>query len=92
LVVTFKTEDGVTYKLDFEKTFNPQYPAIEKKMRAPEIFGSMKVIKRKLAFIDKSWPVLIGYPEGTREEITYNIYFSIADCMHLLERITDKEL
>ncbi len=88
-VVTFKTESGVTYKLDFDKTAKTD-KRFRQRIEDSEFFYSMKVKDGNFAFMDKTAPALIIYPNGEeREEIGYYSYYSIEDRMFLLEKISD---
>jgi len=88
LVVTFRTESGVTYKLDFDKT--SEYDrSFRKQIENQDFFNTIKVKHGDFAFMDKNEPIKVAYPEGDREEIGYFHYYTIEDRMFLLEKISD---
>lgn len=88
-VVTFKTESGITYKLDFDKTSKTDR-GFRQKIEDPDFFYSIKVKNGDFAFMDKTKPATIICPNGEeREEIGYFNYYTIEDRMFLLEKITD---
>lgn len=88
-VVTFKTENGITYKLDFDKTAKTD-KRFRQKIEDSEFFYSIKVKNGNFAFMDKNEPAIVVYPNGEeREEIGYFSYYTIEDRMFLLEKISE---
>jgi len=88
-IIVFRTLQGNVYKFNFDTAVNKWNRDFLKRIFEPDVFATLAVNNGRFGFFDKSITPHIS-PDGTIEGTNgFNLWWTIDDCMHLMQKITD---